>query len=68
MEGNASVTQVSKPGASPEQKRYGAVLNVGMKIGLAVLVVTFILYLTGVPKPHIPVDEVSNNWTLKVDK
>ncbi|MHB1325600.1 MAG: hypothetical protein ACYDGS_01065 [Thermoleophilia bacterium] len=68
MEGKAEVTQISTPGASPEQKRYGAILDVAMKVGLLVLVATFILYLVGVPKPHVPVGDVSANWSLKVDK
>ncbi|MHB0867421.1 MAG: hypothetical protein ACYC6B_08520 [Thermoleophilia bacterium] len=59
-------TQVSTPGASVEQKRYGAILDVAMKVGLLVLVVTFVLYLLGVPRPHIPVEDVSANWGLKV--
>lgn len=67
MEGKAEVTQVATPGASPEQKRYGAVLNIAMKAGLLVLLITFVLYLIGVPKPHIPVGDVSANWGLKVD-
>ncbi len=66
MEGKAEVTQISTPGASPEQKRYGAILDVAMKIGLLVLVTTFVLYLIGVPKPHVPVGDVSANWGLKV--
>lgn len=67
MEGKAEVTQVATPGASPEQKRYGAVLNIAMKVGLLVLLITFVLYLIGVPKPHVAVGDVSANWGLKVD-
>lgn len=66
MESKAEVTQISTPGASPEQKRYGAILNVAMKVGLLVLLITFILYLVGVPKPHVPVGDVSANWDKKV--
>jgi len=66
LEGKAEATQTVTPGASPEQKRYGAVLDVAMKIGLLTLVVAFVLYLIGIPKPHVPVDEVSANWSLKV--
>ena len=51
MEGKAEVTQISTPGASPEQKRYGAILDVAMKIGLLVLVAAFVLYLIGCPNP-----------------
>ncbi len=66
MEGKAEVIQISTPGASPEQKRYGAILDVAMKIGLLVLVAAFVLYLIGVPKPHVPVGDVSANWGKKV--
>lgn len=54
------------PGASEEQKRYAAVLDIAMKIGLLAIVVTFVLYLIGFPKPHIPVEDVSQFWGMKV--
>ena len=57
-----------KPIASEEQRRYAAVLDIGMKVGLLLLVVIFIMYLAGVPKPHVPVDTVPQYWSLKVDK
>lgn len=68
METNESVAPVSTPGASIEQKRYGAVLDIAMKIGFVILVITFILYLVGIPKPYVPVEDVSANWGLKVDE
>jgi len=67
LETDESAAPVATPGASIEQKRYGAVLNMMMKIGFVILVITFILYLTGMPKPSIPVEDVSANWSLKVD-
>lgn len=57
-----------KPIATEEQQRYATVLDIGMKIGLLFMVVIFILYLIGVPKPQVPVDEVSGYWDMKVDK
>ncbi|MHB9111136.1 MAG: hypothetical protein ACYC4D_00685 [Thermoleophilia bacterium] len=66
MVDKAGTTQGSTPGASVEQKRYGAILDICMKAGLLVLVIAFVLYLVGFPKPLIPVDEVSANWALKV--
>lgn len=66
MSDKAGVTQVSTPGASVEQKRYGAILDIAMKVGLLALVITFVLYLIGVPQPHIPVGDVAANWGLKV--
>jgi len=55
-------------GPSDEQKRYASILGVCMKIGLLGIVITFILYLTGILKPHVPLDEVSQFWGLKGDK
>ncbi|MHB8858783.1 MAG: hypothetical protein ACYC6Z_04760 [Thermoleophilia bacterium] len=67
MEGKVN-TPVSSTGASEEQKRYAAVLGAMMKIGFVLLVITFILYLIGVPKPHVPVGDVSQFWGLKGEK
>ncbi|MDO8735949.1 MAG: hypothetical protein Q7K29_02550 [Thermoleophilia bacterium] len=66
MVDKAGVTQSTVPGPSVEQKRYGKILDIAMKVGLLILVITFVLYLIGVPKPHIPVGDVSNTWGLKV--
>lgn len=55
-----------KTTATEEQKRYAAVLDIGMKVGLLALVIVFIIYLTGVLSPHTPVDKVSDYWGLKV--
>lgn len=66
MEGKAIKDPVSTPGASIEQKRYGAILDIAMKVGLLVLVITFVLYLIGAPKPFIPVEDVSSYWTSKL--
>lgn len=52
--------------ATEEQKRYAAVLDIGMKVGLLALTIVFVIYLTGILTPHLPVDEVSNYWGLKV--
>ena len=68
MEGKTDTTPVSTPGASEEQKRYAAVLGVLMKVGFVLLVITFILYLIGVPKPHVPVGDVSKYWGLKGER
>jgi hypothetical protein len=67
LAGKESSTSVSTIGASPEQKRYAAVLGVAMKIGLAAILVTFFLYVTGIIEPHVPLDKVSESWHLKGD-
>ena len=57
----------SKIKATEEQRAYAWLLDWGMKIGLAMLVVTFALYLTGVMKPYVPVENlVSGDWKLPV--
>lgn len=50
--------------ANEEQLLYAKILNVGMYIGLGILLVTFGLYLTGIITPAVPIGEVSNYWSL----
>ena len=54
------------PEPTPEQILYAAVLEKGMYVGLACLFITFAIYVFGVMDPHIPLDEVSKYWELKV--
>lgn len=58
----------SKIKATEEQRAYAVLLDWGMKIGLAMLVVTFALYLTGVMKPYVPVEKLVDDkwWALPV--
>ena len=57
---------MSKEYATKEQLLYAGILDKGMKIGLVILVVTFALYLFGVMKPHIPVEELPQYWSMSV--
>ena len=50
--------------ANEEQLLYAKILAWGMYLGLGILLVTFGLYLTGIVAPAVPIDEVSNYWTL----
>lgn len=50
--------------ASAEQLRYANVMGAGVKIGFILLVVSFALYVTGVLKPLVPLDQVSRYWGL----
>lgn len=52
--------------ATEEQITYANILDWGMRIGLLLLVATFVIYLTATLKPHIPRDEVSNYWGMSV--
>jgi MFS superfamily sulfate permease-like transporter len=52
--------------ATEEQLAYAKLLDLGMKIGLLMLVITFIIYLFGIFTPYIPVEELPNYWKLPV--
>lgn len=52
--------------ASPEQLRYAKVLGVGVQIGFVLLVISFFLYMFGVLKPLVPVDQLPKYWGLPV--
>jgi hypothetical protein len=54
--------------ASEEQVLYANILNTGMLIGLGSLVVTFILYATGVITPMIPLEKIQEYWVLPVSE
>jgi len=45
--------------ASEEQLAYAAVLNKGMWIGLALLIVTFIIYVSGILPSYVPIQKLS---------
>ena len=52
--------------ATEEQLVYAGLLNWGMKIGMLMLLVTFAIYMTGMAKPHIPVEDLPNYWSMSV--
>ena len=54
--------------ATEEQLAYAKLLGTGMKFGLLILVVTFIIYLTGILTPHIPVSDLPTYWKMPVHK
>ncbi len=57
---------MSNKKAAEEQLAYADLLDKGMKIGLLILIVTFLIYLTGILKPHIGVNELPQYWQLSV--
>lgn len=64
----ASMGVEAKIGATEEQLAYANVLNLGMKIGLLSLIITFIVYITGILSPHIPVNDLPLYWSMPVHK
>jgi hypothetical protein len=54
------------PGADEEQLLYAKILQTGMYIGLALLLVTFLLYTSGIVAPAVPVEALPDYWTMNV--
>jgi len=52
--------------ASEEQIAYAGVLNIGMWLGLAVLVITFFVYISGALSSYVKIDELPKYWTMRV--
>lgn len=53
-----------KTKASEEQLIYANILNVGMWIGLAILTVSFLMYIFGVLPNFVPIDDLPRYWTM----
>ncbi|HYA21204.1 MAG TPA: hypothetical protein VEG25_11275 [Burkholderiales bacterium] len=51
---------------APEHVQYALVLDAAVKVGLAVLSVSFFVYIVGLLPPHIPVDQLHKYWGLPV--
>ncbi len=50
-----------------EQRIYARWLDIGTRVGLAMLVVGFAVYVFGVLDPHVPREDLARLWTLPVD-
>ena len=67
-------TPVSAAGGMPFSStdavplRYAQVLDVGTRLGLVLLLVSFVLYVAGVLPPHVPLERLPELWHLPVDR
>ncbi|MBF0339235.1 MAG: hypothetical protein HQL05_15560 [Nitrospirae bacterium] len=52
--------------ATEEQLTYAKLLDIGMKLGIVMLFVSFMIYITGVFSPFVPVDDLPKLWGLSV--
>ena len=52
--------------ATEEQVAYAKLLDKGMKAGLLLIIATFIVYLSGVLAPHVPVNDLPKYWSMPV--
>lgn len=57
---------VRTPEANEEQLLYAKILEIGMYVGLVMLLVTFVLYVTGIMAPAIPIDQLPQYWVMSV--
>jgi hypothetical protein len=55
-----------KTKASEEQIVYANLLNKGMWFGLALLVITFLVYVSGVMPSYIPIEDLPQHWGKRV--
>lgn len=58
----------SKLKATEEQIAYAKLLDLGMKVGLLVITVTFIIYLSGILTPHIAINDLPKYWGMPVNE
>jgi hypothetical protein len=54
--------------ASSEELRYAKVLDIGVKAGFVLLVLSFATYLTGILPPHVAFDQLPMYWGLPVSE
>ncbi len=54
--------------AAPEQVKYANLLFYGSWLAIAILIVTFFIYVTGVFDSFIPIDEIQQHWTKPVSQ
>lgn len=47
---------------TPEQKLYAEMLEKGMYVGLLILLLTFLVYATGIVDPYIPLGKIADYW------
>jgi len=52
--------------ATEEQLAYAKLLDFGMKLGLLALIITFVVYLSGLFAPYIPVNDLPRYWGMSV--
>jgi len=58
----------AREGLAEEQLAYARWLDAGMRVGLLLLLVSSAVYLLGLARPHIPLDDLPRYWSLPVKK
>jgi len=60
------MSEIHNGKAAPEQVTYANMLFYGCWSGLAIMVVTYVLYVTGIITPHIPLKTIPLLWSEPV--
>ncbi len=53
--------------ADPEQIRYADTLFYGAWLAIAILVLSYFLYVSGLIEPKIPLEDIPTYWSMSVD-
>lgn len=61
-----TVSAPKPPAVSEEQIVYAKLLDIGMKAGMALLVVTFAIYVLGLATPVVPLEDLPKYWSMPV--
>ncbi len=56
--------ELSRPDELAAQVRYARWLAWGTRVGLALLIATFLLYVLGVIAPHMPIERMPDLWRM----
>lgn len=64
MDVKAVKDSAAKAPVSPEQLRYAAVLEIGVRTGFLLLVAAFLAYAVALTPAHVPVARLPELWTL----
>lgn len=63
----AKVATLQKIGASPAQLRYADTLYYGTILSFVIMLVTYIMYISGVMTPQIPMEELPHLWNRSAE-
>ncbi len=53
--------------ASPEQITYANILFYGSWLGIFIMVITYVIYITGAVDPYIPISKLPDYWSMPAD-
>lgn len=66
-----NITETMNPTNSQQQQaeaaRYALLLDLGTRVGVLALLLSFAAYLFGILPPHVPLAELPSVWNLPVD-